>query len=370
MAAARHITRAAFAALVLGSHAMGAQQAPTIRLSAPTAAPGETFTYVTGAVELAGSKLLIADGEENRLAIVDLVTGDSRNIGRVGAGPGEFGTTGLLLARPDGGVYVVDFIRRRLLPIASDGTFQNTIAFPAGLRVMRGIDRRGALYGDEHLPLTGVTLPDSMWIVRWDPSANRVDTLMKYNANASAVTAMQTGAYRAFAPRDSWAVLPTGDIMVVNATTYRVTIWNNGRMTRSATVPWEPARVTESEKTAIRREIAANPGRRAGPPASGRPPQVDVVFPETKPVLGGSNTGSVRPAPGGTVWIERIRSATDSIPRYDVLEGTSGALIARVLLTPRANVVGFGKGVVFVAERDADDVVSVRRYAMPALPGR
>lgn len=347
-----------------------AQQIATTRLGAPTASPSEAFTKITGAVELAGGKLLVADETERRLAIIDLASGAATSVGRVGSGPGEFRAIGRLIPRPDGGAYLVDFALRRLLPVASDGTLQNTIPYPGITLQLHGIDARGVLYGDAFLPRQGTSLPDSMWILRWDPATARADTLMKYDAAVSAMIVLPGQAYHAFAPRDAWAPLPSGDIAVLNAASYRATVWSGGRLAKSAQVPWEPVRVTDAEKAAFNRERAGQPTRTLGQAAGSAPaapPKFETVFPAT---MAPFETEKVRMAPDGRLWVERLRAAADTLSRYDVIDGPSGALVGKVVLAPRASIVGFGKGAIFVAERDADDIMYVRRYASPVFSTR
>jgi hypothetical protein len=48
---------------------------------------------------------------------------------------------------------------------------------------------------------------------------------------------------------------------------------------------------------------------------------------------------------------------------YDVFDGR-GVRIDRVELPARSRVVGFGRGAVYVSERDADDLPHLRKYAL------
>jgi hypothetical protein len=52
-----------------------------------------------------------------------------------------------------------------------------------------------------------------------------------------------------------------------------------------------------------------------------------------------------------------------------VLDG-GGALIARVRVPPGETVIGFGRGRVYTTRLDADDLMYLRRYALPAPLGR
>jgi hypothetical protein len=64
------------------------------------------------------------------------------------------------------------------------------------------------------------------------------------------------------------------------------------------------------------------------------------------------------------VWVLRTRPASDKIPSYDVFDRT-GALVKKVALAPNHRVVGFGKGAVYVARSDEDDLQYLQKYAKP-----
>jgi hypothetical protein len=59
-------------------------------------------------------------------------------------------------------------------------------------------------------------------------------------------------------------------------------------------------------------------------------------------------------APDGTLWIQRSTFG-DEGARYDLVD-RDGAVIDRVRLPEGHRVVGFGRDVLYVVRRDADDV--------------
>ena len=73
--------------------------------------------------------------------------------------------------------------------------------------------------------------------------------------------------------------------------------------------------------------------------------------------------GAASVAPDGRLWVLRTRSHTDSIPQYDVFD-TAGRRTLRVFLPARAHLAGFGRGAVYVARRDADDLLYLQRHRM------
>jgi hypothetical protein len=318
-------------------------------------------------VELGDGTVLIVESRERRLVLVDFSRGIARDIGRTGSGPGEFRLVSQAIARPDGGAWVVDFGLRRLLPVRRDGSFENPIPFPVSIQ-LRGADAAGLLYGEGFLP-RAAQRPDSMWILRWNPAGSRVDTLLKYNALVSASVIPAGGTFKPFAPVDAWDVLPDGDLIVIEAEQYRLNAWRDGRRVRSASIPWTPLRVTEADRDAYRqRHESQRPMSIGQPGASSAPrPRPDVEFPSTFPPFGGEGLGGryTTVSPTGQLWVKRLGAVTDSVPRYDVVDGTTGKLLMRVELPLRSHLVGLGRNAVYVIQRDADDLQFLQRHAVP-----
>lgn len=361
--------------VMAGSNAANAQGAPVVRLGPPAAAVSEPFTDVTSAVELPNGRLLIADEKENRLVILDFAAGSAQQIGRRGAGPGEYLSLGELLPRA-GGAWLTDFAQRRLLAIRDDGTFDNAVTFP-GQILVRGADAAGHLYGEAFLPRTGPTRADSMWIIRWTPPAASLDTIMKYDAGVS----MWTGGggptikRRVYPPVDTWQPLPGGDILVLEAAEYRATFWREGKPQRSVRNVWEPVRFTPAERDAFIKARASKPVRMmgGGPPGGARDtppaglPAVEYEFPDAYPPFGGEGGGGRYTwlSPNGDVWVARARASSDSTPRYDVLNGATGVIRGTVTLAPRSRVVAIGSAGVYTVVHDADDIETLRRHPHP-----
>ena len=83
----------------------------------------------------------------------------------------------------------------------------------------------------------------------------------------------------------------------------------------------------------------------------------DQQWPEVKPPF---LDAAVRVAPDGNVWVLRTRAWDDSIPTFDVFDA-AGRVVERVALPKRTKLVGFGKGTVYLARTDEDDLVWLQR---------
>jgi hypothetical protein len=156
---------------------------------------------------------------------------------------------------------------------------------------------------------------------------------------------------------------------------YRV-VWITGRgpAISGPAVPYTPIKVTEQDKKDFIEQQKKNPGmtiRIGGGPGGGgggaapagfTPPPPE--FADTKPPFDGANQGGVLVTSEGEVWVQRTRPASDKVPTYDVFDKT-GKLVKQVSLNPNSRLVGFGKGTVYVARTDDDDLQWLQRYKRP-----
>lgn len=354
-------------ALVLVAAALPPQSAPQIALGRPTATATAEFSRVIAAQELGAGKLLVADEKERKLTLVDFGAGTARPVGRVGSGPGEFRAIGGLLPRAGGGAYVTDFVLRRLLPVRPDGSLADPIPNPAGTLHMQGVDSAGRIYGNVTI-FRNRALQDSMYVARWDVAAARLDTLLIFDAGRSGMIIPRGEKFRVWYATTSWTVLPDGSLIFVDAASYNVRRWA-GAMTPVAALPFESRPVTSQDREAwIAAQQDVKPmalGQGAAPASA--PPRPEPAFPATYPAFEADTP--LRRAPDGTIWIQRLVSPRDSIPRYDVVTA-DGRLAGQVRLPVRASLIAFGPGALYLVERDTDDVEHVRRYPYPALPRR
>lgn len=345
------------------------QQVPTVALTRPTASPKESFTEVSSVFELPDRRLLVADQMERRLVLLDPTSSAVKSLGRLGEGPREFRRPGLLLPRPNHGALLWDYSLRRFLPINPDGSLEDAIPMPSVAYLsVTGVDRQGRVYAKTLGQRMGATREDSAWVTRWTPPAQTIDTVMRVNRNGAARIIPRGGLLPTFPAWDAQALLLTGDIVTLEAATYRVTIWRDGKRIASTQVPWTPVPVTNEEKTAflagwegLKTLSSTGPGRRAPVAAPKRGKLSDFNFPAFKPPFVDE---AVYASSDDHIWVRRSTVHTDSVPQYDVLDAT-GRLVGRVALPLRTTIVGFGMGVVYLGEKNEDDEVRLRRYPLP-----
>lgn len=371
-------------------------------LSKPLAETTESFTQITSIRELPSGKVLVADSRDKIVQLVDMASGSMTKVGREGSGPGEYALPVSLIALPDGSTLLHDLLNNRFLTLGADGKPGGFLEMPrppaaatdgAGpMRMMRmtnirGSDNRGRLYfaGSPFSP-TGGTM-DSIPLLRWDRVKPTFDTVGYLRLPAGSVSRsepargqmmIRMGSNVRFTPAETWGVAGDGTVARVFPEPYRVGwITGRGQVALGPVVPYTPLKVTEADKKEVidaqRRNpgvtmVVGGPGGGARPGAAPPTPQLpDPEFAETKPPYDagpGFAGGAVLVAPEGEVWVLRTRPAGDKTPTYDVFDRT-GALIKKVSLNPSSRVVGFGKGVVYVARSDEDDLVYLQRFARP-----
>lgn len=367
------------ATLLLATSLVAALPLPAQRLvinlgGKPERTLAEGFSSVSGIRELSPTTAILVDAIERRIALVDFATGRVTNIGRAGGGPGEFQTPNSALTAPKGETWVPDLLANKVHVVTSAGKLERSILAPANQPGTvtfqpRGIDNAGNLY----VPLYGrrdeAGGSDSLRVLRWNTASGRIDTVTRI---ASGFAAAGSGAV--WTPVPNWVALPDGRVAVVQPSPYRVDfISAGGRVTRGPEQQIAPIRVTDAERNAYRAARAVAPrnaelsrtkdGARLTQDTRPLEPVPDNAFPAMLPPFIGPT--AARATPEGHVWVQRSRAAADSIPKYDMFDGT-GAVVGTVLLRPRSGVVGFGAGTVYVVRKDpADDLQYLEQYRLP-----
>ena len=382
------------AAALLCAGALPAQ--PLRSLAKPDAEFTEPFTNLGGVRELSDGRVVAIDRRDKLVAVVDFKGGTMRKVGREGSGPKEYGLPMELLPLPGDSSMIFDPLNSRSLLILPNGEPGDFVVMqtsrsraPAGGMMMIGMtpprytDARGRIYssgGGFIMGSNGPVSSDSAPILRYDRSTKKTDTVAfvrqpKDNIQASGTDgrmSVRIGMANPFAPRDEWAVLPDGRVAILRSPEYRVD-WA-GSSAHGTPIAYDKVKVSaghkqawrDSRKNATMIAISSNNGRQSvstGPGARG----IDIPDPDNWPEFMPPFLGDGRQivvAPNGQVWVARTRDAKDSVPTYDVIDGT-GRVVMRVALPAKTRVVGFGKGTVYAARTDDDDLQYLQRFRAP-----
>jgi len=394
--------------------ALAAQQAPKT-LPAPNATFEEPFSQIAGIRELPNGRVIVADGRDKIIALVDLVANASTKIGREGSGPGEYGMPSRVFTGGGDDTFIFDPVNTRFLVIGADGkpksTFMIETAAPAqagpggpgggGFRMMgsamaRASDAQGRLYAEgSPVSLSADGRPqaaDSVVITRYDRTTKKLDTLTylhlpKNNAQVSGSQGqmnIRIGGSNPLAARDEWTVFPDGRVAIVRASDYHVDwVLPNGTKKSSAAIAFTPIRMGEADKReeearrakdrnnsmlismsngpeGMRRSAQMGPGPNA-PPLE---PLTD--WPAVKPPFR-PGAASVWARPNGDLWVRRTEAAGAKGTLYDVI-GTDGKVAYQVRLADGITLVGFGNGTIYTTKADEDDLLYLQRH--PAGEGR
>jgi hypothetical protein len=369
-------------AALLAAAAAGSAQTTRV-LTRPDAEYEEPFSRIAGIRELSDGRIILADPRDRTIQLLDLGAGRSTKIGREGKGPMEFTSPSAVFALPDERTVVYDGGNQRLLTIAPDGKITGErstywrIGESSGNYSPRAMDARGRIYHQQFGFAAGGARPDSAPVVRLDPATERTDTIAYVKLPRAAVTTQRAGTgtmtfsrANPFAARDVWAVAPDGRVAIIRPADYHVEwIAADGRRTVGSPVEYTPVRVTDDDRRVVEGRNADAPSvgfrvTQGNAPGVGggserrvtAPPSTD--WPDTKPPFL-DNAASV--APDGRLWVLRARSASDSVPTFDVFD--AGARLAQRVVLPKATrLVGFGRGTVYLARMDDDGLEYLQRY--------
>ena len=362
-----------------------AQQRAARAIGKPLAEFDEPFTGPLRLVELRDGRLLVHDGGEKRLVIADFATGDVSDAARLGAGPLEFQTATALLRGPGDSIRLHDLVQSRVLLLSPEGKPLRTEPFAKANDMMamlkrplvRETDRVGTTYAElREMAIEGgkMTMSDSVVLIR-AKSNGKADTLAKMPSYLTSPE--MTGSsiklrFPGFPPMDAWGVFPDGRVLIVRGTTYTPEIHlADGTKRTAPAIAFPVVRVTADDRKKLMDELRggiekAMAGARsmaADAPSGFQMPKIELIEPEWqthKPPL----AGTVILVDGkNRAWVPAL-GATSTAVRFDLLDA-DGRAVDSIALPDGAALLGFGKGVVYVSRKDADDLLYVQRYALP-----
>lgn len=348
-------------------------------LDAPITRWDHAFSRIGGVAELPDGRVVVVDNLDGEVFRGDANGTAVQPLGATGDGPNEYRRPWSVVRGPGDTLWL--YALNRLLRIAPTGDLAGTVVFaPAGgVAPPRGLDNAGRLYWDRVVirdPRTGELKRQQQYeIVRWRPGGSQVEVVATASDHAPE---LHDQRFHPFAERDAWVVDPDGAVRIIRARNYAVDRVRDGRVIgSSAPIPFQPIAITVGDRTAYRRERAANPsgmsfGRRAGTTRDGATAArllemnrayPDEMFPRTKPPF---VEGGVLRSPGGYLWVVRSpESPALTGTRIDVLD-TTGRRLREIIMPAGRRLVALDRGGVYLAAEDSDGLQFLERYRWPA----
>ncbi len=353
-----------------------------VTLREPSARLAQDFSQVRGVRELPDGRVLLTDRLEEKVWVADFASGATRAIGRAGRGPLEFHLPTALMPMPGDSTLLVDEGNSRLAVLTPSLTIARSftlrlpgIGVPLGARAM---DAMGRFY----LQIPGWISNarergDSVWVVRYNPRGDRVDTLALIQGATSPPQrdGRQMGIpFVPFAAQDAWAAAPDGRVALVRAKEYRVD-WRSadGRLTRGVPVSGARVPVTMADRVAFTRNFIANSpigGRDPNGGMSAAPAELleektvrEIAERNTfASVMGAFTQSAPIVAPDGTLWVER--SAHVGAPStWDAFDA-AGRNVRRTTLPAGRRLVALGRAHAYLVHTDDDGLEHLERYPL------
>lgn len=352
---------------------VAAQDPPLRPLGAAQAVIGE-YSDIAAVRELSGGRLLVLDAREQRIHLVDVATGTTRALGRIGSGPGEYRRVNALLAGRGDTTYAVDGGNNRLLVIAPDGTMPAVVtqwtSRPITVSVASGADRLGNVYGTG--PLVAATpeadptvVPDSQALVRVAVATGQGTRVATLATPPARIRVQRSGekiqsveiTRPPFSTGDQFAIAPGGRVSVARRGPYRVElITTAGQVTRGPIVaaPAIPVREAEREEYLATLTTAA------------RAASASIEWPEVLPVF---PLRAVLALDNGETWVRRNVPAGTATALYDIFDAR-GVRTARLSMPRDRRVVAVSGTGTWVAVTDPDGLQSLELYRAVRDTGR
>lgn len=343
----------------------------------------EPFTGPIRMVELRGGRVLLMDTRESRLLRLDFSTGLADTVSRSGEGPLEYrGSIFRLALAPADSVWGYDLRRRRILVFDPDGKPARSFSTMAtegraaemGAPWMVAVDSAGRWlgYGWRFTEEPPFILPNLV-VTRVDSRTNFRDTITHLASPRSGRTALGQSIVGDFDPRDAWAAFSDGRVLVVRAADYLVELHHlNGRVDTVGRVPYRPVPLTladaERQRDSSARQLGALVATAMAniPELKDRPLPPTHVLPDPLPLHWPLLTEPEIPVDRrDRAWV-RVRTAPfdTGSSRFDLLD-RDGRFVHAVLAPAGERLVGFGRDHVYLARRDEDGLLWLRRYPLP-----
>jgi hypothetical protein len=346
---------------------------PSRFLQAPTGQLTYEFSEITSVYELPDGRVVILDRSDAAVYIGDFRSSRVAQIGRRGSGPGEYRAPSNLYPMGGDSVAIFDDNLMRLLMVTDRGALGGHASpLPPSLLGAAEVwsDHEGWFYGQGLSPQS-----DSSPLYRWQIGgpAMRIGFLPTSRPRGTMASPSRTiapGIFSAPSTRNRWTVSSVGRVAIVEYEPYRVRfLESSGEQHVGKPIPYVRQPVNDSIKRAYLDEVVPRASGmvvdKTGAPAgaasgrSGR--RVPSSWASEVPPFRGD--AFIAFDPRGRLWIQRATFGREGA-RYDVIDDL-GNLQASAKLDSGHTIAGFGRRDVYVARRNADDLMQLQRRPLP-----
>jgi hypothetical protein len=347
--------------LVLGAAAGcgggGRQEYPTAEFPFPSDTILAPYVHPPIGGWLGGSRWFVVAGEYNEAALVDFGAKQRRAL---------TGRDAAEIRNPFGGfasadtAWITDWALRRATLWTSEGRAAGMVPAPEALRgaLPSARDAAGQLYFEvrPEARRDGSGNRDSAAVVRMSADATRFDTMARLSPLDLAEVeegGVRRLERRVFSGQDRWGVLRDGTLWVARVYRNEV-IWRDpaGTITQG---PGLPDRVIEVSRVDREHWLLQFPEEL-------RSTAERLPYTPIKPPFENGLT-----TPGGEIWLEKSRAATDSVRTYHVINRRGE--LTRVLILPsrQGHIIAVGDTLALVAEQWKEGV-RLMQVRIPVTP--
>jgi hypothetical protein len=352
-------------------------------IAAPIAELAEPLTGPIRMVELRDGRVLLMDTRERRLMRVDFVSGVIDTISRQGDGPLEYRSMIVLATAPGDSVWGFDIVRRRMMVFGPDGeparSFSTMVGDDPMQRLsaawLRAVDSSGRWLGRaQRFSRVQPLISDTLVVLRTDPAQQSVDTGALLAGHAPKRNADGSYLITDFTSTDGWAALSDGTVLVVRGGDYGIELHHPaGGVDTVGAIPHRRVVLSESDAELVRDSVAKATRALVAAAMANIPDLKDGSRPPTHvlpqplpthwPLLVGDEP--VLTDRQDRAWVRVRTAAFDSgATRFDLI-GRDGRFVKAVQIPAGEELVGFGREAVYLARRDPDGLLWLRRHPIP-----